>query len=165
MSIGTLSIVTTEGADWFVTTSHFNLLEKLYFVDCSGPVILIANKGQFILLQFIDCVLCTLFFIFRGLDCFVCHVRICRFLILLDCYLRLRSSAPAVERSLLSKRRICVISDDGKRPNTHQWYLSYDTASKRSCCRTGLLSVRMLPVTFCSVPWFNTVDKSVMDEL
>jgi hypothetical protein len=38
---------------WFhqqrvVTTSHFNLLEKVYFVACSGTVILIFNNGQFI---------------------------------------------------------------------------------------------------------------------
>jgi hypothetical protein len=35
----------TEGADWVVTTSHFNLLEKFYIVACSGPVILNFNKG------------------------------------------------------------------------------------------------------------------------
>jgi hypothetical protein len=35
----------TEGADRVVTTSYFNLLEKFYFVACSGPVILIFNKG------------------------------------------------------------------------------------------------------------------------
>jgi hypothetical protein len=35
----------TEGADWVVTTSHFNLLEKFhFFFACSGPVILIFNK-------------------------------------------------------------------------------------------------------------------------
>jgi hypothetical protein len=35
----------TEGADWVVTTSQFNLLENFHFVACSGPVILIFNKG------------------------------------------------------------------------------------------------------------------------
>jgi hypothetical protein len=35
----------TEGAECVVTISHVNLLEKFYFDDCSGPVILIFNKG------------------------------------------------------------------------------------------------------------------------
>jgi hypothetical protein len=35
----------TEGADWVVTTSHVNLLEKFYFVASSGPVVLISNNG------------------------------------------------------------------------------------------------------------------------
>ena len=29
-------------------------------------------------------------------------------------------SAPENQNSLLSKRRVCVISDDGQSPNTHQ---------------------------------------------
>jgi hypothetical protein len=37
-------VLPTEGADWFVTTSHFNLLEKFCFVACSGPVILIFSR-------------------------------------------------------------------------------------------------------------------------
>jgi hypothetical protein len=36
---------TNRSADWVVTNSHFNLLEKFYFVACSGPAILIINKG------------------------------------------------------------------------------------------------------------------------
>jgi hypothetical protein len=35
----------TQVADWVLTSSHFNLLEKFYFVACSGPVILIFNNG------------------------------------------------------------------------------------------------------------------------
>jgi hypothetical protein len=32
-----------------------------------------------------------------------------------------------IERGLLLKHRVCVTSDDGKSPNTHQWYLAYYT--------------------------------------
>jgi hypothetical protein len=35
----------TEGVDWVVITSHFNLLEKFYFIACSGRVILVFNTG------------------------------------------------------------------------------------------------------------------------
>jgi hypothetical protein len=38
-------VLPTEGDDWVVTTSHFNLLEKFYFVAYSSPVFLIFNKG------------------------------------------------------------------------------------------------------------------------
>jgi hypothetical protein len=65
--------------------------KKLYFVACSGPMILIFNKGKLISfyynfrLSFVHTI-----FIFRGLDSFVSYIWICTFLILLDCYLFLR---------------------------------------------------------------------------
>jgi hypothetical protein len=39
-------VLPTEGADWFVITSYFNLLEKFCFFACSGPVILIFNRDN-----------------------------------------------------------------------------------------------------------------------
>jgi hypothetical protein len=42
---GSWIVSPTEGADWVVTTSHFYLLEKNYFVACSGPLVLIFNEG------------------------------------------------------------------------------------------------------------------------
>ena len=41
----TVMILPTECTEGVVTTSHFNLLEKFYFVACSGPVISIFNKS------------------------------------------------------------------------------------------------------------------------
>jgi hypothetical protein len=40
-----LIVSPTEGADCVVTTSHLHLMEKIYFVAFSGPVILIFSKG------------------------------------------------------------------------------------------------------------------------
>jgi hypothetical protein len=70
-------VSSTEGAEWVVTTSHFNLLkeEKKYFVACSHPVILIFNKGKFISfyynfkLSFVHTI-----FVFRDLDYFVSYI-------------------------------------------------------------------------------------------
>jgi hypothetical protein len=33
-------------------------------------------------------------------------------------------SSPEGESSLLLKRSVCIFSDDGKCPNTHQWYFA-----------------------------------------
>jgi hypothetical protein len=33
-------------------------------------------------------------------------------------------SSPEDESSLLLKRRVCVLSEDEKSPNTHEWYFA-----------------------------------------
>jgi hypothetical protein len=44
-------------------------------------------------------------------------------------------SAPDDESSVLSKRRVCRLSDDGKSSNTRQWYLACDTTVYELYCR------------------------------
>jgi hypothetical protein len=34
----------TEGADWVVTATYFNLLKKFHFVACSCPVMILIFK-------------------------------------------------------------------------------------------------------------------------
>jgi hypothetical protein len=59
-----------------------------YFVACSRPLILIFNEENFILLQFVDLAVYTLFlYLITGLDYAVSYAWICRFLVLLYCYL------------------------------------------------------------------------------
>jgi hypothetical protein len=65
----------TEGADWVVTISHFNILDKhiLLLVQMLSFSILIREKVHIIYHNFRLSTVCTIF-MFRGLDCVVSHI-------------------------------------------------------------------------------------------
>jgi hypothetical protein len=65
------------------------------------------------------------------------QILICMNLLLLDCYFQ-DFSALADKIDLLSKRRVCIISDDEKSSNKHQWHLAdnkVDTQTDRQTDR------------------------------
>jgi hypothetical protein len=63
-------------------------------------------------------------FIFRGLDCLSLTCELVAFWFFQTVSYSQDCSAPEDESSLLSKRRVCVLSDDGKSSNTHQCCLA-----------------------------------------